>query len=351
MLDGYFAVERPKKSLKYLAGALLIVGLLGVAAYSYSTKSTMALQQFQLEAEEFKSYMTSFGKEYSSEAEYTHRFRTFRDNLAYIRVFNSMNNDWALGVNHFADLTSQEFGSLMNGYIPRNREMSNEEFEAVSIPASVDWTTKGAVTGVKNQASCGSCWAFSAIGAVEGAWFLAGHPLVSLSEQQLVSCSGSYGNQGCNGGLMDNAFKYIIAHGGINSEASYPYTSGGGSTGTCNSALAATSVAKISGFTDVTVNNPVALETAIAQQPVSVAVQANQAAWQLYKTGTVSSNCGTALDHGVLAVGYNTSASPPYYKVKNSWGPSWGMSGYIQIAIVNGAGVCGIQMDPSYPKA
>ena len=217
----YFAEERPKKSLKFLAGALLVVGLLGVAAYSYSNKSSMALQQFQLEQEEFKSYMSVFGKEYSSEAEYTHRFRTFRDNLAYIRVFNSMNNDWTLGVNHFADLSSQEFGSMMNGYIPRNREMSNEEFEAVSIPASVDWTTQGAVTGVKNQGSCGSCWAFSTTGAVEGAWFLAGHGLVSLSEQQLVSCSGSYGNQGCNGGLMDNAFQYIIAN-GITSEAELP---------------------------------------------------------------------------------------------------------------------------------
>jgi cathepsin L len=145
---------------------------------------------------------------------------------------------------------------------------------------------------------------------------------------------------------MDNAFKYIIAKGGITSEANYPYTA---RTGTCNAALAAKVVAKISSYKDVTPDSPAALETAIAQQPVSVAVEADQSAWQLYSSGTVSSGCGTNLDHGVLAVGYDTTASPPYYKVKNSWGASWGMSGYIQLSIVAGKGTCGIQMQPSYP--
>lgn len=145
---------------------------------------------------------------------------------------------------------------------------------------------------------------------------------------------------------MDNAFQYIMAN-GITSEATYPYTA---RTGVCNKSLASQTVAKISNYKDVTPQSASALEAAIAQQPVSVAVEADQAAWQLYSGGVVSSNCGTNLDHGVLAVGYNLGANPPYYIVKNSWGASWGMAGYIQIAITgDGPGVCGIQLEPSYP--
>ena len=150
---------------------------------------------------------------------------------------------------------------------------------------------------------------------------------------------------GCNGGLMDNAFKYIIAN-GIALESTYPYKA---KTGSCNKSLAAQVAAKITSYKDVAPNSPTDLEAAIAQQPVSVAVEADQSAWQLYSSGTVSSNCGTNLDHGVLAVGYDTTASPPFYKVKNSWGTGWGLAGYIQIAIASGSGVCGIQMEPSYP--
>lgn len=344
MLDGYFAVERPRKTMKTIVAALLIVGVVGaVAVYAMPGKS-QALHQFELEHEEFELFIKQHGKNYQDEVEYESRFRIFRDNLAYIRVFNALGKDWTLGVNHMADLTAEEFKSRYTGYYSQ-RERNPAPFEAVSIPQTVDWTTQGAVTPVKNQGQCGSCWAFSTTGSVEGAWFLAGHTLVSLSEQQLVSCSQAYGNNGCNGGLMDNAFKYIIAN-GITSEANYPYTA---RTGTCNKTLAANVVAKISKYTDVATDNPVALETAIAQQPVSIAVEADQSVWQLYNGGTVSSNCGTNLDHGVLAVGYNLGASPAYYKVKNSWGASWGLGGYIQIAIQNGKGVCGIQMDPSFP--
>ncbi|OMJ95410.1 hypothetical protein SteCoe_1171 [Stentor coeruleus] len=344
MLDGYFSVERPRKNMKAIVAALLIVGVVGaVAVYAMPGKS-FALQQFELEHQEFELFIKQHGKVYQDEVEYESRFRIFRDNLAYIGVFNSLNKDWTLGVNYMADLTGEEFKSMFTGHYGQ-RERNPVPFEPVSIPDEIDWTTKGAVTPVKNQGQCGSCWAFSTTGSVEGAWFLAGHTLVSLSEQQLVSCSQSYGNNGCNGGLMDYAFKYIIAN-GITSEANYPYTA---RTGTCNKTLASQTVAKISSYTDVATDDSVALETAIAQQPVSVAVEADQSSWQLYSGGTLSSNCGTNLDHGVLAVGYNLGASPPYYKVKNSWGASWGMAGYIQIAITSGKGVCGIQMDPSYP--
>jgi C1A family cysteine protease len=221
----------------------------------------------------------------------------------------------------------------------------------VSLPAEIDWVAEGAVTGVKNQGQCGSCWSFSTTGAVEGAWFLAGHPLTSLSEQQLVDCSTAQGNQGCNGGMMDQAFEYIIQNGGICAETAYPYTA---TQGTCASTNCS-SVAHISSYTDVQPNNETALMIAVSQQPVSVAVEADGLDWQFYMGGIVTDSCGTNLDHGVLVVGYGTSYTgqpQDYWKVKNSWGSSWGEQGYIRLG--RGSkfaphGECGILMDPSYP--
>jgi len=198
---------------------------------------------------------------------------------------------------------------------------------------------------VKNQQQCGSCWSFSTTGSVEGAWALAGNPLVSLSEQQLVDCSTAQGNQGCNGGLMDQAFQFIISNGGICSEASYPYTATGPNTcqTTCEN------VAHISSYADVATGDENQLKAAVAVQPVSVAIEADQQVFQLYSSGVLTdSGCGTQLDHGVLVVGYGTDASAgPYWKVKNSWGASWGENGYIRIA--RGTNECGVATEPSYP--
>jgi len=204
------------------------------------------------------------------------------------------------------------------------------------------------VTPVKNQGQCGSCWSFSTTGSTEGVNAINGKGLISLSEQQLVDCSGAYGNQGCNGGLMDNAFQYIIANGGICTEAAYPYTA---QDGTCKNTCKKTVM--IAGFKDVTHNSDVALATAVAQQPVSVAIEADQSSFQFYSGGVLTAACGTALDHGVLAVGYGTDTGVEYWKVKNSWGASWGEAGYIRLArgdqYNGGAGQCGIYSDPSYP--
>jgi len=330
-----------------MIGVVALVGLVGTIAMVSSNQDSRLLSVLNAEEREFKDFMYTYSKSYKSSEEYNLRFKIFRDNLSYIRVFNSMDSTVILGVNPLADLDFNEFKSI---YLPRKfpeRESVNEEsLEALNLPTSVDWRTKGAVTPVKNQGQCGSCWSFSTTGSVEGAWFLAGHSLVSLSEQQLVDCSTSYGNQGCNGGLMDDAFKYIIANKGITTEANYPYTA---RDGTCNTTKAKQIAATISTYTDVAHSNPTALQTAVAQQPVSIAVDAAGTQWQLYKSGTITTNCGTSLDHGVLIVGYNTGASPAYWIVKNSWGTSWGMAGYIQIAITSGAGVCGINLQPSYP--
>merc|ERR1719421_1001035 len=227
--------------------------------------------------------------------------------------------------------------------------VDTREKNVVELPAatadSVDWEAKGAVTPVKNQGQCGSCWAFSTTGSVEGAFQIAGNPLTSFSEQDLVSCASSSGNQGCNGGLMDDAFKWIESN-GIASEASYPYTSGSGQTGTCKSSV--TAVAKVTGFQDVAQGNEAQLKSSIQAAPTSVAIEADKSAFQLYKSGVFdSATCGKKLDHGVLAVGYGTDSGKDYYKVKNSWGASWGQQGYI--LMVQGKDMCGIADSASRP--
>jgi C1A family cysteine protease len=308
---------------------------------------------------EFIAWMNRHGKQYSTMEEYLLREYNFNKNAFAIEKRNSLPDRTAkLGLNQFADISQEEFSSrYLGGYKQRSQMLRGEvkAYESynplVSLPAAVDWVAEGAVTGVKNQGQCGSCWSFSTTGAVEGAWFLAGNPLTSLSEQQLVDCSTAQGNQGCNGGLMDQAFEYIIQNGGICSETAYPYTA---TQGTCASANC-TSVAHISSYIDVQPNNETALMIAVAKQPVSVAVEADGLDWQFYMGGIVTDACGTNLDHGVLVVGYGTQETTQpqdYWKVKNSWGPSWGEQGYIRLG--RGSkfaphGECGILMDPSYP--
>jgi len=216
----------------------------------------------------------------------------------------------------------------------------------VKIYPSWDWRQWGKVTSVKNQGKCGSCWAFSATGAVESLWAISNHTLIDLSEQELVDCSSNFGNSGCQGGWMNNAFDFIQQN-GLTSEANYPYTA---TNGTCNYTLAAQSnITRIDGYQVPVANSSVWLEISLLTNPVSVAVQADQKIWQLYKGGVVTKNCGTDLDHGVLVVGYNSVVQTPYFIVKNSWGTQWGEQGYIRIGVQDGAGVCGIQMYPSYP--
>jgi len=196
----------------------------------------------------------------------------------------------------------------------------------------VDWTSQGAVTGIKNQGQCGSCWAFSATGALEGLSKIGFGSLQSFSEQQLVDCSGSYGNQACNGGLMDNAFKYVKDH-GILHEDEYPYKA---VKQTCSKNGGPF---KISGFTDIKNCNDLA--NALTGRPVAVAVDATN--WSQYKSGTFS-NCATKLNHGVLLVGVSGDG---VWRVKNSWGTSWGESGFIRLVKGNTCGICNVA---SYPN-
>jgi len=294
------------------------------------------------------------GKNYATKEELVLRRSIYAANVAKIAAHNSANLGWEMGVNKFADMTAEEFkarfASGLRAHEKRSHNVNLELLHSSALPTSVDWSAKGAVTPVKNQQQCGSCWAFSTTGSVEGVSFISTGTLPSLSEQQLVDCSGAEGNQGCNGGLMDYGFQYIIDNKGICTEASYPYTA---ADGTCKSKTCGAAAATITGFTDVPVNSETALMTAIVQQPVSVAVEADQDSFQFYTSGVMTKACGTQLDHGVLAVGYGTEAAGgDYYKVKNSWGADWGMQGYILLGRGSKfppAGQCGIQMAASYP--
>ena len=302
----------------------------------------------------FQQWSLTNGRVYQP-TERDYRESVYYANVAKIDAHNEGNFSWTMDVNQFADLTADEFKSTVVSGSFRRGEQRNTTvgvrglWSRADLPASVNWTAKGAVTPVKNQEQCGSCWAFSTTGSVESAWFLAKGTLPSVSEQQLVDCSTAEGNQGCNGGLMDYAFEYIIKNKGITTEAAYPYTATGP-----NACVAAGKpvAATLSGYKDVPVNSETALETAIAQQPVSVAVEADQSVFQFYSGGVMDSACGTQLDHGVLAVGYGVLGGKEYYLVKNSWGASWGANSYILLgrgAKFNPAGQCGIQMAASYP--
>ncbi|KAG6424937.1 hypothetical protein SASPL_115360 [Salvia splendens] len=274
----------------------------------------------------YESWLAKHGKSYNAISEKGDRFEIFKDNMKFINEHNSVDRPYKLGLNRFADLTTR-------------RE---------KLPDSVDWRDKGAVAPIKDQGQCGSCWAFSTIGAVEGVNQIVTGDLNVLSEQELVDCDTS-SNQGCNGGYMDDAFAFIVKNGGIDTEIDYPYS---GVDGTCDINRKNARVVSIDSYEDVPENDEKALKKAVANQPIAVAIEAGGRAFQLYESGVFTGHCGTELDHGVVAVGYGTEKGKDYWIVRNSWGTSWGEEGYIKVErnVANvSTGKCGIAMEASYP--
>jgi KDEL-tailed cysteine endopeptidase len=302
----------------------------------------------------FEQWMILHGRVYSDSSEKERRFEIFKQNVQRIESLNkAVNRPYMLGVNKFADQTNEEFTAARNGYrglcSPSKATFRYENVSAV--PSSMDWRKKGAVTPIKDQGQCGSCWAFSAVASMEGVTQLKTGQLVSLSEQELVDCDTKGVDQGCAGGLMDDAFNFILQNKGLAAETTYPYTA---TDGKCNTKKEASHAAQISGHEDVPANSEAALLKAVASQPVSVAIDASGFDFQFYKSGVFTGVCGTELDHGVAAVGYGVSEDgTKYWLVKNSWGTTWGEEGYIRMQrdVSAKSGLCGIAMEASYPIA
>ena len=285
------------------------------------------------------------------------RLAIFIQNYRKIVEFNRQNEGVKLAINKFADMTGEEWKAHHTGGYTASPKRAQEkllkfsepvDFGLLSLPESVDWREKGAVTPVKNQQQCGSCWAFSSTGALESLYFINSGKLLTFSEQQLVDCDPQ--DEGCNGGLPEQAFEYT-AEAGIETEQDYPYTA---KDGKCH--YDQSKAIKVNtGRKSVTPQNANALKAALTVQPVTIGIEADQQAFQFYSSGVIKSGCGDNLDHAVLAVGYTKVGNDEAFIVKNSWGPSWGSNGYVYISTDNkannGNGVCGILGDPVVPTA
>jgi len=329
------------------------------------TAAAFEVDQTTLHA--FDNFVAENNKMYGTKEEYMFRLKIFNENLQKINEHNEQYKDDAVwGINHMSDWTKEEYTRLLGfkdhvkqptegrrhhrgehhrGEHHRGRH-GHHGHRKLEAGDAVDWRDEGAVTPVKNQGQCGSCWAFSATGSMEGAYFMKNKSLPSLSEQQLVDCATKEGNQGCNGGLMDYAFDYAKAN-KMDSESDYPYK---GRDGKC---AAKGTVDMLSSYEDVTPEDPEALATALKNGPVSVAVDGASLAFQFYFGGIVKHFCGTSLDHGVLLVGMGTENDTDYWIIKNSWGASWGEKGYIRVErdmSKKSKGVCGEQSQPSQPE-
>jgi len=305
--------------------ALCLVALLAVAAMAFSEQEYRAA---------FLKFIKDNNKHYA-QADFAAKYTIFKANMDFVDAWNADAEHHRVAINKFADLTIAEFSAMYLGTRQTVTGWTLEQGIPAAAPASVDWRTKGAVTPIKNQEQCGSCWAFSAVGSTEGAHFLAKGALVSLSEQNLVDCSDAEGNQGCNGGLMTQAFEYIIKNKGIDTEASYPYTAQNGNCKFSSANIGST----LTGYTNVKSGSETDLVAKIVEGPTSVAIDASHSSFQLYSSGIYYEPAcsATALDHGVLAVGYEAD----FYIVKNSWGTDWGMKGYIEMSR-NKSNNCGI---------
>lgn len=306
----------------------------------------LALSNF-VSGNHFQNFLEKYNKHYISQVEYSHRENVFNQNLELIESFNSKQDSFTLGINEYTDLTHDEFVTLKKFHPFPQSELVHHSYQNI-LTNDIDWRDASknpkkivAVNPVKNQEQCGSCWAFSSTSATESAWAISGKPLTSLSEQELVDCSSSFGNNGCSGGLMDDAFKFIIKHGQC-TEKDYPYKAADGSCRKC------TPVAHLSGFIDITSGNETGILEQLQSGTVSVAIEADQAVFQFYTGGVLDdASCGTQLDHGVVVVGAGSDNGKDYWIVRNSWGSSWGENGYVRI--VRGKNMCGISQMASRP--
>jgi C1A family cysteine protease len=286
---------------------------------------------------QFLQYMANYGKSYESD-DMLPRYNTFKYWVDFVRQHNAGNHSWEAGINEFSDMMPEEFAKI---YLSGLNVASVPEIEATPVdtsafPNDVDWRTKGAVQRVKNQGSCGSCWAFSTTGTIEGFIAVSGATLPDLAEQQLVDCAKTPQTKGCSGGWPWAATQWVQTNGGLCSQKDYPYT---GRDGSCKKTC--TPVSKVNGV--VQQKGEDQLLNGVNQMPVSICLDAS-GGFQSYRSGVFNGPCGTQMNHAVLAVGYTSS----YWIVKNSWGTGWGNQGYIFMA--RGKNLCGLSNVLAWPK-
>jgi hypothetical protein len=311
----------------------------------------------------FEQWVQDFKIDITSDHHFNDMLEKWVNNHRYIEDMNLKNLTFKLGHNQFSGMDSIDFSRYLGIskilFLDNDRKpvLIPQHLGIKKISDSIDWVSLGGVTPVKDQGQCGSCWSFSTTGALEGAYFVKYGHLKSFSEQQLVDCDNRRNggkDMGCNGGLMDNAFSWISKNNGLCSGIDYPYVSGKTTkSGDCQSKCENIKNSAVSSFVDIIRSSDVEIMSAVSKQPISIAIQADQREFQLYKSGVFTGICGTDLDHGVLLVGYGSQDEIDFYLVKNSWGTTWGDKGYIKLGrgkqYNNGDGQCGLLLQASYP--
>uniref|UniRef100_A0A6C0C612 Peptidase C1A papain C-terminal domain-containing protein n=1 Tax=viral metagenome TaxID=1070528 RepID=A0A6C0C612_9ZZZZ len=314
----------------------------------YSTDKSSSL----VDLHQFNLWRIKYNKTYENEFNLNSKFSAWRRNREFINDYNKNYTDYSLELNYFADLYHPQWLHRKSYNQPMSKyenpiQPLNEIFRNFSLPNSVDWRDENAVTPIKNQEQCGSCWAFSAVGSMEGQYAIKTGRLVSLSESQIIDCDINGSDSGCNGGFMNGAFRYVIDQGGIDTDSSYPYKPREGKCmfNKSNSTVSFSTYSKVNG-------GEINLKMAVATiGPIAVGIDASSPQFKFYKTGVYydASCSSTMLDHGVLVVGYGTTVNgSDYWIVKNSWGVNWGDKGYVYMSR-NRNNNCGIASSPSYP--
>jgi cathepsin L len=324
-----------------IAGSIAALAILNIN--SAPAHKTFLSTPFTEAEREFINFIAKHHKNYGTKEEYEFRLQQFAQTYADVMSHDSQATGYSKGITEFADFTETEFKNMKGAFYDHTLWTTDAHPKLAYDPSTpvangIDWRTRGAVTPVKNQGQCGSCWSFSTTGAVEGMNAVKHGSLISLSEQQMVDCSTA--NYGCGGGWPYKAMQYV-AGSPLEREGDYPYTARDGGCA-YNRAKAAEGD---SGYQAVAANNAGALQAAVNGYPVSVLIEADRAVFQSYTGGIIGPNsgCGTNLDHAVLLVGYDATS----WIVKNSWGASWGEGGYVRLQITgNDAGTCGVQMSP-----
>jgi len=322
---------------------LVLIALLGLCCVSASGLTDEQSEWL------FSAWMKQHNKVYQS-TEIVHRYSIWSKNMEFIMNHNAEESSYRVAMNEFGDLTAAEWKQrrgVDRAGIVRGPTAKAARHRAVAPPTSWDWRQMHAINPIQNQGQCGSCWAFTTGDSVSGLWSIKTGMLFPVSVQEIVDCSGAEGNEGCNGGLMTNAFQWIIDNGGICDWQEYQYTA---QTGTCMSANC-TNVATIKSYQSIAVGDEAALMTAVYGQPVSAAVEADGQSFQFYQSGVLDDpTCGTNIDHGMTVIGWGTDATAKkdYWLLRNMWGTAWGENGYMRI--VRGKNMCGVTEAASFPS-